>query len=76
MKSSYSLKVTLENKDGNEVFNNTYRIAIWDTLVLDRPDKEHSFAGYVRGLVTQLKLNSLKLEKMDLKKWQIYAVNF
>ena len=75
MKSTYNLSVALKTPTWSDVFSKTYRVAIWDELIKEKPFKEHSFAGYVRGLVTQVKLNSLKLEKMELKKRQIYAVN-
>ena len=76
MKNDYELTVHVKKTLGDEVFAKTYKIALRDELVWGKNPKEHNLTSHIEGLITQLKLNSIQLQKLPVKKFEIYAVNF
>lgn len=76
MLRDYEIEVRLKGAD-KDVFNKSYKIALWDELVWNKNPKEHNLTAHVEGLITQLRLNTKPLVKQQsIKKRQIYTVNF
>ena len=74
--TEYQLDVCLKETAGNDVFLESYKIALLREFVENTAPKEHGFKNHLEGFLVQLKQNSKPLSKQPLKKWQVFVVSY
>lgn len=77
MTNDYQIDIKLKDSlTGNDVFVESYKIALRKEFVENTAPKEHGFKPHVESFVMQLKKNCTKPAKKPLKKRDIYVVKF
>lgn len=73
---NYELNVCVREVMWKEVFNESYQLQLEPSFIENKLPKAHGLQNHVRGFVSQLKLNTLPVSKLPLKKREIYVVSY